>query len=407
MRRRLGGVAALCAAVTLLAACGGSDGDDNGGSAASGGGAGALDRSLKIGILFEIPGESQVAVADYANIAELAVKDLNDNGGVGGHPVEMRRLPVSALDPQKATSQFLEMVDWEPDVIIGFPSGTIGAVVPQIERAGIPVITPVIDKNTLLGSQTGSEWLWILPPLVTSLPGQAARFATEELKPTRIAQIHTNETYGLNSSAAFEAALKELGGTIDSSQQIAPTATDLTPQVLAMGDADFLAAWIFPNTLGLLDRQLQQNGRSPAVISTGSAELAFGFGTLVAGETAGDYYASIGCNTGAAEPGSELEQVVTSYQQAYPDAAVPFSQAVNVWDGIHLAASAAEQAGSLDHEQVNSAIGSLRYEGACGVYEADGAHVLGHEVNIVHFTPDGPQTVATYQNPPLSSGDDA
>ncbi|MBX6389369.1 MAG: hypothetical protein IRZ08_10290, partial [Frankia sp.] len=78
MRRRLGGVAALCAAVTLLAACGGSDGDDNGGSAASGGGAGALDRSLKIGILFEIPGESQVAVADYANIAELAVKDLND-----------------------------------------------------------------------------------------------------------------------------------------------------------------------------------------------------------------------------------------------------------------------------------------------------------------------------------------
>src|SRR4030095_6285326 len=99
----------------------------------------------------------------------------------------------------------------EPDVVVGFPSSTIDAVLPQITRAGIPVLTPVEDKNTLKGDRSGSEWLWILPPVVTAIPSRAADFVVEDVKAKKIAMINTTESYGLNSSAAFNAELSRLG----------------------------------------------------------------------------------------------------------------------------------------------------------------------------------------------------
>lgn len=404
MRRSCVMVAALATSAVVLAACGGSNGNSsNSGSS----GKSSLNRALKIGVLFEKPGESQVAVADYPNVGELAVKDLNEKGGVGGRPVQMKRLPVSALDPQKAASDFLAMVDWKPDVIVGFPASTIDAVIPQITRAGIPVLTPVEDKNTLKGGNTGSDWLWILPPVVTSIPARAADFIVQDTKAKKVAEINTNESYGLNSADAFGKEMKKLGQSIASQQKVSPTATDLTSQVLGLKGADFLAAWIYPNEFGVLDRQMKQNGISLKVIGSGSTELAFGFGSLKAGSTAGDYYASLGCNPGAAPAGSELDRVVKQYKSAYPSAAIPFSQAISVYDGVHIAAKAVEAAGSLDAKKINEQLAKVSYSGACGDYKADGAHVMGHTLQIVHFTGSGPKTEKTYTNQPLSSGDAA
>ncbi len=409
MRRSSGKAAAVLAAAALLTACGSSSG---GGSGGGGGGtssasaSGSLSKPLKVGILFEVPGESQVAIADYANIGELAVKDLNAAGGVGGQQVEMKRLPVSALDPQKAASDFLAMVDWKPDVIVGFPSSTIDAVIPQITRAGIPVLTPVEDKPSLKGSSTGSDYLWILPPVVTSIPQRAAQYLIQDAKVSKLAEINTNESYGLNSSDAFNKEVQKLGKSVDSQQKISPTATDLTSQVLGLNGADGLAAWIYPNEFGVLDKQLKQNGKSLKIIGSGSVELSFGFGALKAGATAGDYYAALGCNPEAPAPGSKLATVVAHYKAAYPKAAVPFSQAISVYDGVQIAAKAAEAAGSTDPGKINAELSKIDYAGACGQYKADGAHVMGHSLQIVHFgTPT--TTVKEYTNAPLSSGDDA
>jgi branched-chain amino acid transport system substrate-binding protein len=410
MRRSTGKVIAVLATAAVLTACGSSSGggsksggSSSGGSSASAGG--KLSKPLKIGILFEIPGESQVAVADYANVGELAVKNLNKTGGVGGQQVETKRMPVSALDPQKAASDFLAMVDWKPDVIIGFPGSTIDAVIPQITRAGIPVLTPVEDSTTLKGSSTGSDYLWILPPVVTSVPQRAAQYIVQDAKATKIAEINTNESYGLNSSGAFNAEVKKLGSKVDSEQKISPTATDLTSQVLGFNGADWIAAWIYPNEFGVLDKQLKQNGKTAKIMGSGSAELAFGFGLLKVGQTAGDYYATLGCNPEDPAAGSLLASVVSDYKAAYPKAAVPFSQAISAYDGVFIAAKAAEAAGSTDPKAINDQLSKITYTGACGDYKADGAHVMGHSLQIVHFGTKT-ETIKSYTNDPLASADD-
>ncbi|MCW2547171.1 MAG: branched-chain amino acid transporter substrate-binding protein [Mycobacterium sp.] len=409
MRRSTGKVIAVLATAAVLTACGSSSGGSSTGGSGTGGTAsasGKFSKPLKIGILFEVPGESSVAVADYANVGELAVKNLNAAGGVGGQQVETKRMPVSALDPQKAASDFLAMVDWKPDVIIGFPGSTIDAVIPQITRAGIPVLTPVEDQTTLKGSNSGSDYLWILPPVVTSVPQRAAQYIVQDAKASKIAEINTNESYGLNSSAAFNAQVKTLGSKVDSQQKISPTATDLTSQVLGINGADWIAAWIYPNEFGVLDKQLKQNGKTAKIMGSGSAELAFGFGLLKVGATAGDYYATLGCNPENPAAGSALATVVSDYKAAYPKAAVPFSQAISAYDGVFIAAKAAEAAGSTDPKAINDQLDKVTYTGACGDYKADGAHVMGHSLQIVHFGKTV-ETVKTYQNTPLASAADA
>ncbi len=180
-RRSVFGIASVAAA-SLLVACGSSGGGSSDASASGGSTGGPLsaDRSMKIGVLFEIKGEGSAGISDYANAAELAINQINARGGVGGKPIETKRLAVNGLDPQKAGSDFLQMVDWKPDLIVGFPSSTIEAVVPQITRAQIPVLTPVQEEEIGHGGRFGSDYLWMVPPVGSSLPVQAVDFLTKD-----------------------------------------------------------------------------------------------------------------------------------------------------------------------------------------------------------------------------------
>jgi branched-chain amino acid transport system substrate-binding protein len=381
-----------------LVACGSSD-DAGGGS---GDGSDGLDRGLRIGILYEIAGESSYAISDFANGAQMAIDEINDAGGVGGHPVEMKRLPVS-LDPQKAVSDYLAMVDWEPDIIIGFPSSAIEAVVPQITRNQIPVLTNVQEEEIGFGGKFGSEYLWMLPPVGSSYPPHATEFFADELGASDIAVLGTDETFGRGSSEQTVDKLDELGLDPQSQQLVSTSATDFTPEVLQMRGADATTAWIYPNQLGLLAQQLQQNGISIPIIDQSSMELAINYGTASAADYDGGLYAILPCSIGGAEPGSDLAAFRDQYQDQFD--AVPFSGAAVVFDGVHIAAQAAEIAGSVEAADLNEALAEVEYEGICSTYQADPAHIFGHSVVIVEYQPDGTATVVQeYTNPELEQG---
>lgn len=354
-------------------------------------------------MLFEIKGEGSAGISDYANAAELAINQINARGGVGGKPIETKRLAVNGLDPQKAGSDFLQMVDWKPDLIVGFPSSTIEAVVPQITRAQIPVLTPVQEEEIGHGGRFGSDYLWMVPPVGSSLPVQAVDFLTKDLGKKSIAVLGTNESFGKGSSENTKAELKQVNLQPQSEQLISTTATDLTSQVLQMKGADAATTWIYPNTLGVLSRQLQQNGISIPLITQSAMELAVNGGVVKPSEYPGGVYAVEACSPGAAAPDSKLGAFDKAYRDAYK--APSFSGALSAYDGVYIAAAAAEKAGSLDAKNINKALATVTYSGACGEYRADGAHVLGHDVSVVKFNADGTSAVVkTAKNPPLEKG---
>jgi branched-chain amino acid transport system substrate-binding protein len=404
MRPILKGVV-LATAVALAAVGCGSSSSSGGGSGNSttppsgGSTAGAsFSRPLRIGVLFEVAGESSVAISDFANSAELAIKNINAAGGVGGQQIVFKRLPVSTLDAQQAATQYLKMVDWKPDVIVGFPGSTIEAVVPEITRAQIPVLTPTEDATLREGASNGSPYLWGLTPDVNAIPGSAADYFVKTLKAAKIGEISTNESYGNDSSAAFNAEMAKLGQKVTTNQKISPTASDLTSQVLALKGVDAIAAWIYPNEIGVLEKQLAQNGINVPVVGSGSAEIAINYGLVKPNP---NVYGVLACTPNAAAPTSPLGKFVTQYKAAYKTLA--FTQAIQVYDGVYVAAKAAELAGSPVASKIAAQIPNVSYTGICGgVYHSDGAHIMTHSLNITQFAPGGDVIKQTYAVPQIA-----
>ncbi len=101
-----------------------------GGTDATGGGASnlALDTPVKIILLAETKGDSEVAVPFLADGAQLAVDDLNAKGGVGGKNIDYERI-VTPLDSAKAESARLEAIGKKPTAMLGLvSSGQVLAV---------------------------------------------------------------------------------------------------------------------------------------------------------------------------------------------------------------------------------------------------------------------------------------
>ncbi|HEY8548279.1 MAG TPA: hypothetical protein VIL36_24640, partial [Acidimicrobiales bacterium] len=101
------------AALTLAAtACGDDDDSDSAtnndsGDNGSGGGSGelSLDEPITIAGAVEIAGESDAAVNSFDYGFRLAIKQINEAGGIGGQQIEYERVPLSVSDGSRATSQ--------------------------------------------------------------------------------------------------------------------------------------------------------------------------------------------------------------------------------------------------------------------------------------------------------------
>jgi hypothetical protein len=57
-------------------------------SGASGGSTGKLSESLTLGLMWQIKGESSVAINDFQDASKVALDTIQKQGGVGGQPLK-------------------------------------------------------------------------------------------------------------------------------------------------------------------------------------------------------------------------------------------------------------------------------------------------------------------------------
>jgi ABC-type branched-subunit amino acid transport system substrate-binding protein len=397
----------LLAATSLVAACG-SDGGDSAkanddkttGSTAAPAGDLALDRPLKLAFMWEVKGESPVAVNDFDEGAQLAVKEINAAGGVGGHPIEVVRFPAPPTDPQALSTNFQKAVEAKPDVIIGFPSPDSPVVLHrQIEDAGVPVLTASPPDTIRFGAPGGSEWVFSMQPSDGAASKVGADFFVTEKGLKRIAGLYTDLPSYRSQLGAVTARVKELGGEMVLERGDAPTVKDLSEAILSLKDkkAEAVVDFGYPNPLALALQQMAQNGIDIPVLAGGSAGPVAN-GGLVDKSAMKNFYSVIPCNvTDSSRP--KTADYAAAFEKEYGRAPA-VAQAAQTYDAVYLAVQAVKAAGSTDHDAVRKALETGSFEGgACAsAYKADGAHLLSHEAVIVKV----PEltTEHTYKIPP-------
>lgn len=401
MTTKTRGPAALCAGLLAVSVAAAACGSDDGTSA----GGGSLDGPVRLVLLAEVAGESAYGVDDYRNGAELAVDEINDAGGIGGHEIELERIPASPVDPQDTNAAFLRALDEEPAAVFGLPGAgaQLTGIVSQVERNGVPVVvTGVGDDTSRFGSDGGSTYAWFAEPHTNAVAAVGTRYLVEELGAEEVGLLATNEAHGAASLDGAREALDDAGLEPVAERTYDPAATDLTEAVTAVRDADAVGDFGYPNPVAIQLREFARNGMDIPTMATGTGGIILA-GGLAEGEELANLYDAVSCNPAAAGDDRALQAFVEAYQERWGTA--PTTKAAVVYDTVQILAAAVEQAGSADPEAVNEALGSI--EVTDGVvcapeYRADGSHFLNHTVSIVDYEADGTaRTVGTYDVEPL------
>jgi len=393
--RRVILVLAVVAAM-LLAACGS---DSNGESASP-----KNDRKgpIKVVFLWEVKGESEVAVDDYNNGAMLAVEQINAAGGIDGRKIEAQRISTPVFDIPKATAAYLKALDRDPTAIIGFTlEAQVKGSIANITRGRVPLIR---RGQHLATAEAGSEFAWWM-----NYNGAAADAAigylTDDLKLDKIALMGDTGDYGQAFVGFAKGALADAHLEPTTVQTLSPEASDLTQQVLAVKSSGAQAVMNAspPNPIGVQLKQFRQNGLDIPTITAGSAPYVVNY-KMATGDALKGFYGVEPCNfTATGQKRPEATTFAGEYRKRFPEAGPPSAGAVHA-DACKCQGGV-EKAGTRP-VKVNEALKGIKVTDnvVCGAnYEADGSHFLLRGGVVVAYGPESPpgKIVKAFEFPPL------
>jgi branched-chain amino acid transport system substrate-binding protein len=250
--------------VGVLAGCNSDEGgsSDNGGS----GGSSSSGDTIKIGGNLELSG----AVASYGSSindgAELAIKEINDAGGINGKQIEYI-VKDNKSESSEATSVAINLVTQEGVVAMVAPatSGNTQATVQIANDNKVPIVTGSGTNELITVNEDGSvnEYAFrtcFIDPFQGIV---AANFATDELKAKNVA-IYTDSSsdYAKGLAAAFKAQLEENGGKVVKEEAYVADDVDFKSTLTNLKGAnpDFIFIPGYYEEVGLIVKQARELG---------------------------------------------------------------------------------------------------------------------------------------------------
>ena len=374
-RRLVAGGAALAVAVSLTA-CGSSvTGPDGGGG----------DGPLKVGVI--VPATGPISSAGLALQAgfEIAVDKINEEGGVNGQPVEYV-VEDDRSDPATST-QIAKRYAQEGDISLLFGTitgDTAVAVTSVAEEAGIPFATSILGDPAVC-----SPYGWSFGESIGQLLEPGVPALIEKFGP-RVAIVGSDYNFPRDYAAAVKKSVAENGGEVVAEEYSPLGSTDFESTIgrLAAAEPDVIMAMVVG---------------ADAIIFTQQA-AAFGLLTPEVGyegaPTDADYYPAL---TNLVDGRDKIVRWSDAFQdaesvefsEAYREktgSPVPIPEvAASAYFAMRFIAAAANDAGTVDPEQLNEAIASFSYDSALGEgthFEGD-RNILQAEMSTVTIQPGG------------------
>ena len=326
------------------------------------------EETLKIG--FVVAGER----VTYPNGAEMAVTEINQQGGLLGMPVELiGHINKEALP--EVSVQIAEQLIIEDEIIalIG-PNRSSHAVEvgPIAQRHGIPMVTTTATNPNV----TNAGGFVFMASFTDSFQGSVmARFAKEDLNITTAALLtRRGDLYTEGIAEFFALNFSKLGGEIVTTEFYEGDPSDFTAQLtnIAAAKPDALFTSGFVQDIALISQQARaiplQNAAGEPTIFLGADswdnELLLNNEDA---ETEGSFF------SGHFSPDTDeptARAFVDAYESIYES--TPTGGVAVSYDAVKLLFEAVERAGSLDPDAVRQQLAATEnYIGATTIASYD------------------------------------
>jgi len=370
-------VLGIAAMLSLTAACSGSG---SGGGATASQAGGASGGPIKVGSMLDETGPLNIYGKAMSDATKLAIKDINDKGGVNG-----RQLQLVSYDAQSDNAKYTQYAtqlaqrDKVAVVMGGITSASREAIRPILDRTKTLYFYNeqyeggVCDKNTFLTGVVPSQQLAALVPYAMQKYGK------------KVYVLAADYNYGRISTQWVEKYATENGGSVLKSEFIPLESSDFGSVINNLQSArpDVVMSLLVGGNHIAFYRQFSSTGLSgtlPLVSAT------FGLGNeQVVLSPAEDKGVVIATPYIQSLDSPENKRFVELWHAAY-GADYPYisDSAVTAWNGWHMWAAAANKAKSVDREAVTKALeGGISIDSPSGKVTMDGkSHHVTQSVSI-------------------------
>jgi len=329
-------------------------------------------KTLKVGVIAELTGDMPAVGASCRNAAEMAVKEINDAGGLQVGEEKMKVVLVvedNAGKADQAASAAQKLITQDEVLAIIGPNASRYAIPASeiAESSETVLITPwsTNPKTTRDANPGGPKKYVFRACFIDPFQGRVlAKFALENLKAQKAAVLYdVASDYNKGIAEVFKENYETLGGKIVAFETYTTNDKDFSAQLTkikaAAPDVIFL-----PNYYSEVPLQVQQAQRlgitAPFIGSDswGSNELLTLGGAALEGYYFSTHYAADNATPVA-------QNFIENYRKVHGVA--PDDVAALTYDAFGLLFTAIQNAGQADREAIRAALSTLpEYQGVTG-----------------------------------------
>jgi branched-chain amino acid transport system substrate-binding protein len=238
---------------------------------------------LKICVVDDRSGAAADTGIESLNGLNMVIEPLNAKGGINGRKVEVIAYD-GKTDPQLTATFATRCAEDDKALLIigGSPSATAAAMIPVAAQNAIPYYMLSASANNLTDN---AVWHFRFGPRAAQ-DGIAVADAFVELGIKKVAVINNSTPFGTDGAKSTIQALEAKGIKILTQQTYDMAATDVSPQVinLRQAEADVILVFPYPADGARVARTIRQLGiKSPIVMPRVGIMAAF---LKLAGEAA-------------------------------------------------------------------------------------------------------------------------
>ena len=336
------------------------------------GGLGESADEIKIGVNYELSGEVATYGQSSVDGIELAVKQVNEAGGIDGKKIKLVKYDNKS-DPSEATSLATKLITQDKVAIVLGPatSGAFKATIPVAMNNNVPVASGSATADDVTVDASGVKDYAFRICFSDSYQGTAmATYAKSKFEATRAAIISDSSSdYAKGLAENFVKQFEGSGGEIVAHESYVSGDTDFNAIITNIKTKNFDILFIpgYYNEAGLIIKQARAQGIDVPVLG------ADGFDSPILLELAGAsalnkvYYSN---HYSSLDQDPMVQKFIADYELEYkkaPDAfnALGYDLAMFAIDGI-------TRAGSAEGTAVQAALaGTTDFKGVTGSFSID------------------------------------
>jgi branched-chain amino acid transport system substrate-binding protein len=355
--------------------------------------------TIKISGLYELSGAGATSGTMFKNGVAMAVKEINDAGGILGKKIE-HSIADTQTNPGVAKGLATKAIDDGAFAVFGpVFSGSIMVSMAETRKAEVPNFT---GGEAAAITKQGNPYIFRTSFTQDTAMPKVARYIAGNLKAKNVAVIFVNNDFGKGGRDAITKALKDLNVNVVADISTDQSQVDFSAAVLrAKGtNADALFVYVNEEEAARALRELKKQGYNKPIV--GETVLTSQKVIELAGDAANGAVAHVGLTVDAPNP-LMLKFKAKFYQETKT---ISDHNGIKGYTGVYALKAAIERAGKLDRKLVAQTLKGLtlsaaKHPGVIMDMSFDDKGDIDRESFIVEAR-DGKQTVKEIV-PPLSA----